>query len=141
MTADERNSRYKFFHDITGAAMEVHSEYHAGLLESAYEAALTYLLTQKGYYVERQVFLPIYWKDVKLAQNYRMDMVVNHEIIIELKAITFTGLEHRKQLWNYLNLTHKPYGILINFSPKGLYSEWYHRHENGEIEQINARKE
>ena len=141
MTADEHNSRYKFFHDITGAAMEVHREYHAGLLESAYEAALTYLLTQKGYYVERQVFLPIYWKDVKLAQNYRMDMVVNHEIIIELKAITFTGLEHRKQLWNYLNLTHKPYGILINFSPKGLYSEWYPRHENGEIEQIKARKE
>ena len=141
MTAEEHNSRYKFFHDITGAAMEVHSEYHAGLLESAYEAALTYLLTQKGYYVERQVFLPIYWKDVKLAQNYRMDMVVNHEIIIELKAITFTGLEHRKQLWNYLNLTHKPYGILINFSPKGLYSERYHRHENGEIEQIKVRKE
>ena len=121
--------------------MEVHSEYHAGLLESAYEAALTYLLTQKGYYVERQVFLPIYWKDVKLAQNYRMDMVVNHEIIIELKAITFTGLEHRKQLWNYLNLTHKPYGILINFSPKGLYSEWYHRHQNGEMEQIRIQKE
>ena len=121
--------------------MEVHSEYHAGLLESAYEAALTYLLKQNGYHVERQVFLPIYWKDVKLDQNYRMDLVVNHEKNIELKAITFTGIEHRKQLWNYLNLTHLPYGILINFSPKGLYSEWYHRYQNGEMEQIKIRKE
>lgn len=116
--------------------MQVHTEYHGGLLESAYEAALTYLLTQDGYQVDRQVYLPIYWKGVKLDQNYRMDLVVNHEVIIELKAIAFAGFEHRKQLWNYMNLTHMPYGMLINFSPKGLYSEWYHRHENGEIEQI-----
>ena len=141
MTAEEHNHRYAFFHDITGMAMEVHSEYHGGLLESAYEAALAYLLTQKHYYIERQVFLPIYWKDVKLDQNYRMDLVVNHEIIVELKALNFTGIEHRKQLWNYMNLTHLPYGMLINFSPKGLYSEWYHRHENGKIEQIKNRKE
>ena len=141
MTAEEYNQRYAFFHDITGMAMEVHTEYHGGLLESAYEAALSYLLIQKGYHVERQVFLPIYWKDVKLEQNYRMDLVINHEIIVELKAMTFSGLEHRKQLWNYMNLTHLPYGMLINFSPKGLYSEWYHRHDNGKIEQIKIRKE
>jgi GxxExxY protein len=141
MTAKEYNKRYAFFQDITGKAMQVHSEYHGGLLESAYEAALTYLLVQDGYHVERQVFLPIYWKDIKLDQNYRMDLVVNHEVIIELKAMTFTGLEHRKQLWNYLNLTHMPYGMLINFSPKGLYSEWYHRHQNGEMEQIRIQKE
>ena len=121
--------------------MQVHTEYNGGLLESAYEAALTYLLTQDGYQVERQVFLPIYWKEVKLNQNYRMDLVINHEVIIELKAMNFTGLEHRKQLWNYMNLTHMPFGMLINFSPRGLYSEWYHRHQNGEMEQIKVRKE
>ena len=141
MTAEEYNLRYAFFQDITGRAMQVRTEYHGGLLESAYEAALTYLLTQDGYQVERQVFLPIYWKEVKLNQNYRMDLVINHEVIIELKAMNFTGLEHRKQLWNYMNLTHMPFGMLINFSPRGLYSEWYHRHQNGEMEQIKVRKE
>lgn len=139
MTAEEYNHRYAFFQDITGRAMQVHTEYHGGLLESAYEAALTYLLTQDGYQVERQVFLPIYWKEVKLNQNYRMDLVINHEVIIELKAMNFTGLEHRKQLWNYMNLTHMPFGMLINFSPRGLYSEWYHRHQNGEMEQIKIK--
>ena len=72
--------------------MQVHTEYHGGLLESAYEAALTYLLSQDGYHVERQVFLPIYWKEVKLDQNYRMDLVINHEVIIELKAMTLQAL-------------------------------------------------
>ena len=97
-------------------------------------------MIQKGFHVERQVFLPIFWKEVKLDQNYRMDLVINHEVILEPKAINFTSFEHRKQLWNYMNLTHMPYGMLVNFSPKGLYSEWYHRHQNGEIEQIRLKE-
>jgi len=64
--------------------MKVHSKYHAGLLESAYEAALKYLLEQQGYKVERQALLPVYWDDVKLDQTYRMDLVVNGNVIIEL---------------------------------------------------------
>ena len=82
---------------------------------------------QKGYKVERQKFLPIFWDDVKLDQDYRMDLVVNDNIIIELKAISHIDTPHRRQLWNYMNLTHLPYGMLINFSPDGLYSEWYKR--------------
>ena len=133
---EEHNLKYKFFSDITGAAMKVHSKYHAGLLESAYEAALKYLLEQQGYKVERQVFLPVYWEDVKLDQSYRMDLVVNGNIILELKAINFVDKEHRKQLFNYMNLTHCPYGMLLNFGPKGLFSEWYQRYEDGQIERI-----
>jgi GxxExxY protein len=121
------NKQYEFFKDITGEAMRVHRKYHPGLLESAYEAALKYLLEQKGYKVERQKFLPIFWDDVKLDQDYRMDLVVNDNIIIELKAISHIDTPHRRQLWNYMNLTHLPYGMLINFSPDGLYSEWYKR--------------
>ncbi len=136
MTAKEHNEFYKFFYDITGEAMCVHSEYHEGLLESAYEAALTYLLKSKGYSVERQVYLPIYWKDVKLEQHYCMDLVINKDIIVELKAITNIGKPHRKQLWNYMNLTHKPFGMLMNFGAETFYSEWYHRHEDGAIEKI-----
>lgn len=135
MTIEEYKKQYLFFSDITGEAMRVHSKYHGGLLESAYEAALTYLLKLKGYEVEKQVLLPIYWDDVELDQHYRMDLVINHRIIVELKAISYMGNNERKQLWNYMNLTHLPYGMLINFSPNGLYSEWYHRHD-GTIEKI-----
>lgn len=133
---EEHNKKYSFFSDITGCAMKVHSKYHSGLLESAYEAALKYLLEQQGYKVERQVALPIYWDDVMLDQTYRMDLVVNDNIIIELKAVNFVGKEHRKQLFNYLNLTHIPYGMLINFGPTGLFSEWYERYPDGEIEKV-----
>ena len=139
MTAEEHNKFYYFFHDITGEAMLVHSEYHEGLLESAYEAALEYLLKLKGYNVERQVYLPMYWKDVKLNQHYCMDLVINNNVIVELKASSHIALPHRKQLWNYLNLTHMPYGMLMNFGAKSFYSEWYHRHEDGTIEKINWR--
>lgn len=133
----EYNKRYEFFRDITGEAMRVHRKFHGGLLESAYEAALKYLLELKGYTVERQKFLPIYWDDVRLDQDYRMDLVVNGNIIIELKAINHIDTPHRRQLWNYMNLTHLPYGMLINFSPDGLYSEWYYRNEStGNIDKI-----
>lgn len=130
------NEKYKFFGDITGVAMKVHSKYHSGLMESAYEAAMKYLLEQQGYKVERQVFLPIYWEDVMLDQTYRMDLVVNDNIILELKAVNFVDKEHRRQLFNYLNLTHLPYGMLINFGPKGLFSEWYERYSDGSIEKV-----
>ena len=133
----ENNKRYEFFSEITGVAMKVHSKYRYGLLESAYEAALKYLLEQKGYKVERQVFLPIYWDDVQLDQNYRMDLVINGNIIVELKAIAHIDTPHRRQLWSYMNLTHLPYGMLINFSPKGLYAEWYHRDpKSGVIDKV-----
>lgn len=133
----EYNKRYEFFKDITGEAMRVHRKYHGGLLESAYEAALKYVLEQKGYKVERQVFLPIYWDDVQLDQTYRMDLVINDDIIVELKAINHVDTQHRRQLWNYMNLTHLPYGMLINFSPDGLYSEWYKRDAlRNEIDKI-----
>lgn len=102
---DEHNKKYQFFVDITGVAMKVYNKYHYGLLESAYEAAMRYLLELNGHKVECQVYLPIYWDDVKLDQNY-------------------------------LNLTHKPYGMLINFSPDRIYSEWYERFSSGDIERI-----
>ena len=134
---NDHNQRYAFFHDITGAAMKVHRKYKPGLLESAYEAALMYLLELKGYKVERQALLPVYWDDVKLDQTYRMDLVVNDDIIIELKSVQHIDTPHRRQLWNYMNLTHIPYGMLINFGSESLYSEWYHRDEKtGVIDKI-----
>ena len=134
---EEYNKRYKFFQVITGKAMLVHRKYKSGLLESAYEAALRYLLEQDGFKVERQVYLPIYWEDIQLDQTYRMDLVVNDDIILELKAIGHIESVHRRQLFSYMNLTHKPYGMLINFGAESLYSEWYHRDkETGKIEKV-----
>ena len=127
----EYNKRYEFFREITGEAMKVHRKFRGGLLESAYEAALKYLLEQKGFTVERQVFVPMYWDDVRLEQDYRLDLLVNDNIILELKAINHIDTPQRRQLWSYMRITHLPYGMLINFSPDGLYSEWYHRNDNG----------
>lgn len=135
---DEYQKKYAFFHDITGVAMKVHAKYKPGLLEGAYEAALKYLLTQKGYTVQQEVLLPIYWDDVKLDKTYRMDLVVNNNIIIELKAISFIDTPQRKQLINYMNLTHMQYGMLINFGSQKLYSEWYkYDQETGAIIKVN----
>jgi GxxExxY protein len=77
----------------------------------------------------------MYWDNVKLEKTYRMDMVVDDNIIIELKAIKFVTDEHRKQLRNYMNLTHTQWGMLINFSMDRVYSEWYKRID-GEIERV-----
>ena len=125
MTFEELNTKYLFFKEITGRSMEVHREYKPGLLESAYEAALKYLLEIDGYKVEKQVFLPVYWKDVQLDQHYRIDLVVNGNIIVELKAVRYVNLEHKQQLWNYMRLTKQPYGMIINFGNDSLFSEWF----------------
>ena len=134
---EEHNKKYSFFHEITGEAMKVHNKFKPGLLESAYEAALKYLLELSGHKVERQVFLPIYWDDVLLDQSYRLDLVVDKNIIIELKPVAHIDTPHRRQLWNYMNLTHFPYGMILNFGAASLYSEWYYRDDTtGIIDKI-----
>ena len=140
MTLEELNTKYLFFKEITGRSMEIHREYKSGLLESAYEAALKYLLELDGYKVEKQVFLPIFWKGVQLDQNYRLDLVVNGTII-ELKAVKYVTLEHKQQLWNYMKLTKQPYGMIINFGNDSLYSEWFEQNlTTGEIKKVYLKR-
>ena len=88
----EHNKKYKFFADITGVAMKVYNKYRPGLLESAYEAAMQYLLELDGHKVERQADLPIYWDDVKLDQHYRMDLVIDDDIIVELRLYSLLAM-------------------------------------------------
>ena len=121
---------------ITGIAMKVYNKYHGGLLESAYECAIKFLLEQDGHKVEEQKELPMYWENVKLDKTYRMDLVIDDDIIVELKAIKYVTEEHRRQLRNYMNLTHIRWGMLINFSPNRVYSEWYKR-EDDKIERVS----
>lgn len=137
MTIADINNRCMSFYKITGVAMQVHAEYHPGLLESAYEAALVYLLSQGELQIEEQVNLPMYWKDVKLNKHYCMDLVVNGDTIIELKAVKYINNDHRKQLWNYMHLTHMPFGLLFNFGCESLFSEWYYRRDDGRIIKLN----
>lgn len=122
----EHNARLEPLRMITGVAMRVHAKYHSGLLESAYEAAMEYLLRMDGHDVERQKDLPIFWDDVQLNQTYRMDLVIDG-VIVELKSVSQTNEAHVRQLWNYMHLTHTEYGMLINFGSEHLYSAWYRR--------------
>ena len=133
---EEYNKQLARQKHIVGVAMKVFNKYHGGLLESAYECALTYSLVQDGYKVEVQKELPMYWDDVRLDKTYRMDLVVDDDIIIELKALKYIKDEQRKQLKNYMVLTHTRWGMLINFSMDRVYSEWYRLDANGSIEQV-----
>jgi len=101
---------------IIGAAIEVHRQLGPGLLESAYEACLAYELEQLGLRVERQKALPIVYKDLMLEQGYRMDLLVNSQIVLEIKAVEeLTGI-HQAQLLSYLKFSGCPLGYLLNFN-------------------------
>ena len=130
----EYDETVKPLRQIVGAAMTVFNERGAGLLESAYEAGMKHLL-EKEHKVERQKYLPIYWKDEKLEDNYRMDLVVD-DIIVELKACKFISNDHKRQLHNYMRLTKNTYGLLINFAEKQVFSEAFKLYPDGTIEKI-----
>lgn len=107
---------------IIGSAMAVHSELGWGLLEPVYQEALHLELLDRGIANEREQEIPVYYKDHLLEKKYRMDIVVD-DIIIELKSVTQLVSAHRAQLCNYLRLTRKPIGLLINFGEESLIGE------------------
>lgn len=100
---------------IIGCAIEVHKGLGPGLLESAYEECLCYELEQRGLKFERQVSLPVVYKDVKLDCGYRMDIVIENSIIVEVKAVENLIPVHDAQLLSYLKLYNKKVGLLMNF--------------------------
>jgi GxxExxY protein len=100
---------------IIGAAIEVHRHLGPGLLESAYQSCLAFELKQLGLGVEEQKPLAVVYKDVKLDCGYRLDLVVENEIVVEIKAVEKLLPIHEAQLLSYLRLAHKKVGLLINF--------------------------
>jgi GxxExxY protein len=100
---------------IIGAAIEVHRHLGPGLLESAYQSCLVFELRKLGLNVDEQTPLPIVYKEVQLDCGYRLDLVVEDEIIVEVKAIEGLLPIHEAQLLSYLRLAHKKVGLLINF--------------------------
>ena len=101
---------------VIGAAIDVHRTLGPGLLESAYEACLAYELTQNGLHVERQKSLPVVYKEVNLDAGYRLDLLVERRIIVELKAVDSLTPLHKAQLLSYLKLSGLNLGLLINFN-------------------------
>jgi len=100
---------------IIGYSIEVHRVLGPGLLESAYEECLCFELAQYGLEFMRQVPLPVIYKGVKLDCGYRMDLVVENLVIVEIKAVEHIIPVHEAQILSYLKLAGKPPGLLINF--------------------------
>lgn len=105
---------------IIGAAIDVHRALGPGLLESAYEACLLYELAERRLSVERQKALPVIYKGVRIHCGYRIDLWVEREVIVELKAINQIEPIHEAQLLAYLKLSRCHVGLLINFNVKQL---------------------
>lgn len=97
---------------IRGAAFKVHTNLGPGLLESVYETALAYELRKEGFDVQTQVGVPVVYEDIKMEQGFRMDLLVNNKVIVEVKSVETLLDVHYKQLLTYLKLSDKKLGYL-----------------------------
>lgn len=102
--------------EIIGSAIEVHRHLGPGLLESIYEECMVFELQERKLVVQRQYEIPVLYKGSKLDQNYRIDLLVNNQVIIELKSIKKIEPIHNAQLLTYLKLANIRYGLLLNFN-------------------------
>jgi GxxExxY protein len=101
---------------IVDAAMKVHTKLGPGLLESAYESCLAYELRKRGLQVATQVALPVRYDDVELEVGYRLDLLVESQVIVELKSVEKMIPLYEAQLLSYLKLSGRKIGLLINFN-------------------------
>ncbi len=101
---------------IIGVAIELHRNIGAGLLESAYESALAYDLKEEGLDVQQQVSMPFIYKGVKQEVGYRIDLLIENKVIIEIKSIEKLAPVHFAQTLTYLKLSNLKLGLLINFN-------------------------
>ncbi len=105
---------------IIGAAYKVHGELGPGLLEKIYEEALAYQLYEEGLHVEKQIALPVFYRGHRLSVEYRLDMLVEDSVIVELKSVSEITDLFKKQLLTYLKVADKQVGLLINFNVRNL---------------------
>ncbi|MFA3781574.1 GxxExxY protein [Melioribacteraceae bacterium 4301-Me] len=108
------------FEDLTnviiGCAIEVHKELGPGLLESAYEECLAYELVKRGLKIERQKPVPVVYKEIELECGYRIDILVEDKVVLELKTVDEFNPIHEAQILTYLKFAQKKVGLLINFN-------------------------
>ncbi|MES2591844.1 MAG: GxxExxY protein [Bacteroidota bacterium] len=111
---------------IIGVAIELHKNLGPGLLESVYENALAYDLRESGLEVKQQIPMPLIYKEVRLDNGYRLDLLVENKVIIEIKSIEMVAPVHFSQTLTYLKLSKLKLGLLINFNSDKL-KEGIHR--------------
>lgn len=103
---------------VIGLAIEVHRQLGPGLLESAYQQCLYYEIRKAGLKVEKEITLPIIYKEIKLDQGYRIDLLIEDKLVVELKTVeNFTSV-HFAQILTYLKLGNYPLGLIINYNSK-----------------------
>lgn len=103
---------------VIGLTIEVHRQLGPGLLESAYQQCLYYEIKKAGLKVEKEITLPIIYKEIKIDQGYRIDLLIEDKLVIELKTVeSFTSV-HFAQILTYLKLGNYPLGLLINYNSK-----------------------
>lgn len=127
MTTSEIN---ELGYKVRGAIYEVYKNLRMGLLESVYQEALIIELKQQGINVAREVLVPVVYKGIKLQSFFRIDLLIENAIIVELKSVSELNESHYKQLINYLKLTNKPLGYLVNFNTDNILKS-IHRIVNG----------
>jgi len=113
---NENDISYK----IIGAAIELHKNIGPGLLESVYENALAYDLREIGFDVKQQYPMPFVYKEVKMDVGYRLDLLVDNKVVVEIKSIENLAPVHYAQTLTYLKLSGLKLGLLINFNSKFL---------------------
>ena len=101
---------------IIGSAIEVHKNLGVGLLENTYESALAYELKKLGFNVKQQVYLPLQYKEMSIENAYKIDLLVEDKVIIEVKSVLEMHSVFNAQLLTYLKLTNIKLGLLINFN-------------------------
>ncbi|NVO21397.1 MAG: GxxExxY protein [Bacteroidetes bacterium] len=105
---------------IRGAIFKVYNKLGPGLLETAYEAALAYELKKEGLSVKTQVGIPFQYEEIRLDVGYRLDILVENLVIIEIKSVELLADVHYKQLLTYLKLTGYKLGLLVNFNTSSI---------------------
>ena len=120
MEGDVKEQRDPLTHAVIGCAIDVHRILGPGLLESAYEECLAHERNQGGMRIERQLPIPIVYKDIKLDCGYRLDILVNDTVIVEIKAIESLLPVHEAQILTYLRFSRKHIGLLLNFNVPSL---------------------
>ena len=116
---------------IIGAALEVHKELGPGLLEQSYEACLSFELLSRGLSIERQKALPLIYKNQRLDCGYRIDLLVEESVVVEVKAIERFERVHVAQVMSYLKFTDCRVGLLLNFNVALLARDGLKRVVNG----------
>ena len=105
---------------IRGAIFTVHKELGPGLLERAYESALSYELMELGLKINVQLGMPVIYKGIELDLGYKLDILVENQVIIEIKSVEMLQNVHKKQLLSYLKISNKKLGFLVNFNVETL---------------------